>query len=83
MTIRKRSVRARRAAHTYGEAAGALSYRRPLEVEEIVYFRRTGACYPRCPRCLRTVEREYTAFCDRCGQRLDWKAIDKAVICVR
>lgn len=67
----------------YEEAVTAQSYRRPLPVQEIVFFRRGKICYPRCPRCLCTFEREYTAFCDRCGQRLDWKDIDKAMICVR
>ena len=28
--------------------------------------------YSVCPRCKATMEREYQAFCDRCGQRLDW-----------
>lgn len=67
----------------YEEAVAAQSYRRPLPVKEIVYFRHGKVCCPRCPRCLCTFEREYTAFCDRCGQRLDWKDIDKAMICVR
>lgn len=25
-----------------------------------------------CPRCDRTLPREYVAFCDRCGQKLKW-----------
>jgi len=50
-------------------------YRRPMEVSEIHAFRaasgETG--YPVCPRCGRTMEREYMSFCSRCGQRLDWE----------
>ena len=26
-----------------------------------------------CPSCHVTLEREFVAFCDRCGQRLDWE----------
>lgn len=69
--------------YTYEEAASAQSYRCPLEVKEIVYFRRGKVCYPRCPRCLNTFEREYTAFCDRCGQRLEWRDFDRAMIIMR
>ena len=36
--------------------------------------------YPVCPRCRLTFEREYQAFCDRCGQRLCWKRYSKAEI---
>lgn len=56
-----------------------LSFRRPMPVMEIVKFRNC-ACYPRCPRCGRTLEREYMSFCDRCGQRLDWSKIGDASI---
>lgn len=42
-------------------------YRKPLSVTE---WRRTGAA---CPRCDRTIDREYQRFCDQCGQRLAWR----------
>ncbi len=49
-------------------------YRLPMEVSEVHVFHaafgETG--YPVCPRCGRTMEREYMSFCSRCGQRLDW-----------
>lgn len=52
-----------------------LLYRWPMRVKEIRVFprcRRTPA-YPVCPRCRETMEYEYTAFCSRCGQNLDWR----------
>ena len=36
--------------------------------------------YPICPKCGRTMEREYQHYCDRCGQRLGWKGLSKAII---
>ncbi len=38
------------------------------------------AAYPVCPRCSITLEREYQAFCDRCGQRLDWEGFEDAAV---
>lgn len=49
-----------------------LSFRDPLEVTEIIYFRKARAGYAKCPRCRVSLAREYASFCDRCGQRLDW-----------
>lgn len=60
----------------------ALFYRAPMRVTEIRVFRfafsETG--YPVCPRCGRTMEREYMSFCSRCGQRLDWENYEHAGI---
>ena len=36
--------------------------------------------YSVCPRCKATMEREYQAFCDRCGQRLDWSKYEDAKV---
>ena len=59
----------------------AAAYRRPMPVREyILYpgrFGRESAFYL-CPRCDITMEREYQSYCDRCGQRLGWKSIDRA-----
>lgn len=59
----------------------ASAYRRPMPVREyILYpgrFGRESAFYP-CPRCDITMEREYQSYCDRCGQRLGWKSIERA-----
>ena len=57
-----------------------LSFRIPMAVTEIVHFSRLGASYPRCPRCRSDLDREYMSFCDRCGQRLDWTQLDRAIV---
>lgn len=49
----------------------AVSYRVPIPVVQIRLCRDDG--YPVCPRCNNSFDREYTQFCDRCGQRLSWK----------
>ena len=36
------------------------------------------AVKPQC--CKATMEREYQAFCDRCGQRLDWSKYEDAEV---
>lgn len=62
----------------------AMSFRTPMTVRELLVFRsffgETG--YYRCPRCGITVEREFMAYCDRCGQRLDWHQYRKATVIV-
>lgn len=50
----------------------AYSYRVPLPVKDVRTFA-NGNSYPICPRCAGTLEREYMCFCDRCGQKLNWK----------
>ena len=57
-------------------------YRLPLAVTEYIVYHDTfggESVYYVCPRCGITLDREYQAYCDRCGQRLDWKRINKAV----
>jgi len=51
------------------------SYRVPMPVTELKVFPdcRGKPAYYVCPRCRLTMEREYMGFCDRCGQRLDWR----------
>lgn len=56
-----------------------LSFRRSMAVTEVVLFPRDIYPYPRCPRCRRTIDREYMGFCDRCGQKLDWTFFDESV----
>ncbi|MBQ6700823.1 MAG: hypothetical protein IJM98_09225 [Oscillospiraceae bacterium] len=53
-------------------AEEAISYRLAIAVTES-FKSRGGYEYPICPRCRITLEREYQAYCDRCGQALDWK----------
>lgn len=55
------------------------AYREPMAVREIFYFRNSGS-FPVCPRCHISLEREYVNYCDRCGQRLDWKYFDAALV---
>ena len=57
----------------------AVSYRVPLPVTQICEFV-NGDCYPVCPRCTETLDREYMSYCDRCGQCLNWQWIDFAQI---
>ena len=57
----------------------AFRYRLPLPVKEVMEFA-SGDIYPICPRCECTMDREYMRFCDRCGQMLNWEALDDAHI---
>ena len=73
----KVSVRLRKT--TKGRGLGkAITYRIPMEVTQILK-RLNGDCYPVCPRCKMTIEREYMCFCDRCGQKLGWSKLKDAV----
>lgn len=60
-------------------AQNELNFRKPLPVTQIYVFRRDGS-YPVCPQCAISLEREFQNFCDRCGQRLDWKQFKNAQI---
>ncbi len=57
----------------------AESYRKALKVTAVRYIGNMGA-FPVCPRCQKTLEREYQRFCDRCGQRLNWVGYSKATV---
>ena len=59
-----------------------LSYRRPMRVTRVLLLQtaRGPAGYALCPRCSVSLEREYAAFCDRCGQKLDWSSYHKAQV---
>lgn len=62
------------------------SYRIPMPVAELKVFPECH-CQPAyyvCPRCRLTMEREFMNFCDRCGQRLDWRDYENAkIVCIR
>ena len=60
--------------------AEAVSYRVPIVVSRVRYYGDNDV-YPICPRCKLTIDREYMAYCDRCGQRLDWSMIEYARVC--
>jgi len=53
-------------------------YRVPMRIMEGLLL--PDGVYYRCPRCRCTLDREHMAFCDRCGQRLDWKECGRAKI---
>ena len=56
----------------------AENYRTPMQVIKLRKYRSTS--YYICPRCNITMEREFMAYCDRCGQCLNWKNYTKAVV---
>ena len=56
-----------------------LGFRAPMAVKELAVYR-GGSAYPLCPRCRIPLDREYQRFCDRCGQRLDWRGYRHAKI---
>lgn len=43
--------------------------------EALVY--NDGETYWICPNCKTSFEREYQKYCDRCGQKLKWPALNK------
>ena len=53
--------------------------RMPMAVVESRFICGLG-CYPVCPYCKLTLDREYQRFCDRCGQKLDWGDYSNAII---
>lgn len=55
----------------------ARSYRVPMPVREALSFF-NGDIYPLCPQCRETIDRDYQRYCDRCGQRLNWKKYREA-----
>ena len=57
-----------------------LTYRVPMQVKDAVIFPRWSQddIYYRCPRCQKLLEREFMAYCSRCGQCLDWHGYRKA-----
>ena len=58
-----------------------LSYRIPMQVNDVMVFPRfpeKDDIYYRCPRCQKLLDREFMAYCDCCGQCLDWRDYRKA-----
>ena len=57
-----------------------MTYRVPMMVQDVMVFRRflENDIYYLCPRCQVLLEREFMAYCDRCGQCLDWRDYQKA-----
>ena len=50
------------------------------EVTMIRYYMHNQTGYYVCPGCNITFEREYQAYCDRCGQKLAWNMLNKGKI---
>ncbi len=59
------------------QLATAEEYRLPMRVTEMKVFYDNMAYFV-CPRCKITMERDFCAYCDRCGQRLNWCAYKRA-----
>ena len=57
-----------------------MTYRAPMMVKDMVAFYHfpEDDVYYRCPRCQQLLAREFMAYCDRCGQCLDWSEYRKA-----
>ena len=53
------------------------TFRLPMRVT-VVYVYRNGYAFPCCPRCKSGMEYEYQFFCNRCGQRLNWRNFSHA-----
>lgn len=51
-----------------------ITYRIPMAVNGVFVLRHfpKDQVYYRCPRCQQLLEREYVAYCSRCGQCLEW-----------
>ena len=51
-----------------------IAYRTPMMVDESVIIRKAlnDDLYYCCPRCQIFLARDFMAYCDRCGQCLDW-----------
>ena len=61
------------------------SFRMPAPVTE-VHMLSSGigaAIFPVCPQCGRGIEREFQAYCDRCGQCLAWEQFDLSALISR
>lgn len=52
----------------------AINYRVQMPIRDS-WIAPGGTRYYICPRCHIPLDREYQAYCDRCGQHLGWKRI--------
>lgn len=75
----KKKIWLMRTKKTREKMENALSFRTPMEVSQIKEML-NGDCFPVCPQCKITIEREYMNFCDRCGQKLSWKGMKDAAV---
>lgn len=56
-----------------------LSYRIPSKITTAVVYQ-DNSIYYHCPRCGTPIEREFQAFCVKCGQHLNWNNYEEAII---
>ena len=63
-----------------GFILNAVSYRTALPVTKVILYSNDKFCYPMCPRCKISMDRDYMSFCDHCGQKLNWDYVDHAEI---
>lgn len=59
------------------------SFQIPMKVNELVslhIYDDQDSLFYVCPKCKISLERDFQSYCDRCGQRLDWKDYKKAKI---
>ena len=80
MPLKQYLIRQREKEKSVGFFINAVSYRVARPVTKAVRYPTHGYCYPLCPRCSISLEREYMGFCDRCGQKLNWDYFDYATI---
>lgn len=59
--------------------ADPASFRLALPVTQIIRYP-NGSHYPICPRCGRSLDREYLSYCNSCGQHMCWKRFRTAKI---
>ena len=78
MLLTRRPTRRHERRKAGGYLTRALSYRLARPVTRLVRYAPGGQCYPLCPRCRRTLDREYMGYCDRCGQKLNWAHLNDA-----
>ena len=76
---RHRKISLARGAGQHGNILDAMSYRIPRQVTKCRTYRKgdQATSYPVCPRCNISMDREYMAFCDRCGQKLAWDLLSE------
>ncbi len=61
-------------------AAEEITYRIPMEIQQLRYYTYNHTSYAVCPRCRISLDREYIRFCDVCGQRLSWKNYGNVIV---
>lgn len=61
------------------QAERELTYRVAMRVTTVRMFYSGDTCAV-CPRCQRSLTREFMAFCDVCGQKLSWRQFGKAEV---